>query len=43
VVADDPDDDKFLACAIAADAAAIISGDPRLQLMHVDVVISEDA
>lgn len=30
VVADDPDDDKFLACAVAADAAAIISGDPHL-------------
>jgi putative PIN family toxin of toxin-antitoxin system len=30
VVADDPDDDKFLACAIAADATAIISGDPHL-------------
>lgn len=30
VVADDPDDDKFLACAVAANAAAIISGDPHL-------------
>lgn len=30
VIADDPDDDKFLACAIAAEVAAIISGDPHL-------------
>jgi putative PIN family toxin of toxin-antitoxin system len=30
VVTDDPDDDKFLACAVAANASAIISGDPHL-------------
>lgn len=30
VVTDDPDDDKFLACALTAKAAAIISGDPHL-------------
>jgi len=30
VIEDDPDDDKFLACAIAANASAIISGDPHL-------------
>lgn len=30
VIADDPDDDKFLACAVAANAATIISGDPHL-------------
>jgi len=30
VVANDPDDDKFLACAIAANASIIISGDPHL-------------
>lgn len=30
VIAEDPDDDKFLACAVAANAAAIISGDPHL-------------
>lgn len=30
VVADDPDDDKFIACAIAAEAGHIISGDPHL-------------
>lgn len=30
VIADDPDDDKFLSCAIAAGASAIISGDPHL-------------
>ncbi|HXE94804.1 MAG TPA: putative toxin-antitoxin system toxin component, PIN family [Dongiaceae bacterium] len=30
VIAEDPDDDKFLACAFAANAAAIISGDPHL-------------
>jgi putative PIN family toxin of toxin-antitoxin system len=30
VIADDPDDDKFLACAVAANALAIISGDPHL-------------
>jgi putative PIN family toxin of toxin-antitoxin system len=29
-IADDPDDNKFLACAIAAGASAIISGDPHL-------------
>lgn len=30
VVAADPDDDKFLACALAADAAFIVSGDKHL-------------
>ena len=30
VITDDPDDDKFLSCAIAANASAIISGDPHL-------------
>ncbi len=30
VISDDPDDDKFLSCAVAAEAAAIISGDPHL-------------
>jgi putative PIN family toxin of toxin-antitoxin system len=30
VIVDDPDDDKFLACAVAANASAIISGDPHL-------------
>lgn len=30
VIEDDPDDDKFLACAISANASAIISGDPHL-------------
>jgi putative PIN family toxin of toxin-antitoxin system len=30
MVTDDPDDDKFLSCAIAANASAIISGDPHL-------------
>jgi len=30
VVAADPDDDKFIACAIAAGASHIISGDPHL-------------
>lgn len=30
VVMGDPDDDKFLACAVAANASAIISGDPHL-------------
>ena len=30
VIAEDPDDDKILACAFAAKAAAIISGDPHL-------------
>jgi putative PIN family toxin of toxin-antitoxin system len=30
VVADDPDDDKFIACAIAAGTSHIISGDPHL-------------
>ncbi len=30
VVADDPDDDAVLACAVAAAANAIVSGDPHL-------------
>jgi len=30
VIAADPDDDKFLTCAVAANATAIISGDPHL-------------
>lgn len=30
VVADDPDDDKFISCAVAAGASHIISGDPHL-------------
>ncbi len=30
VIVDDPDDDKFLTCAVAANASAIISGDPHL-------------
>jgi putative PIN family toxin of toxin-antitoxin system len=30
VVADDPDDDKFLSCAIASNSTSIISGDPHL-------------
>jgi putative PIN family toxin of toxin-antitoxin system len=30
IVTDDPDDDKFIACAVAAGASHIISGDPHL-------------
>jgi putative PIN family toxin of toxin-antitoxin system len=30
VVAEDPDDDKFIACAVAAGADHLISGDPHL-------------
>lgn len=30
VVADDPDDDKFLDCAVAAQAEIIVSGDEHL-------------
>lgn len=30
VVADDPDDDMFIACAVAASASVIVSGDPHL-------------
>ena len=30
VITDDPDDDKFLACAIEGGAAFIVSGDPHL-------------
>ena len=30
VVADDPDDDKFIECALVADAKAIVSGDHHL-------------
>jgi putative PIN family toxin of toxin-antitoxin system len=33
VITDDPDDDKFLSCAVAANASAIISGDPHLLLL----------
>lgn len=29
-ISKDPDDDKFLACAVEADATAIVSGDPHL-------------
>jgi putative PIN family toxin of toxin-antitoxin system len=29
-VSDDPDDDKFLACAAAAGAGVVVSGDPHL-------------
>ena len=29
-VCDDPDDDKFLACAIASDVTVIVSGDKHL-------------
>ena len=31
VVEDDPDDDKFLACALAAGISVIVSGDKRLR------------
>jgi predicted nucleic acid-binding protein len=30
VIADDPDDDSVLACAVAAQAEVIVSGDPHL-------------
>jgi putative PIN family toxin of toxin-antitoxin system len=30
VVKDDPDDDKFLECAVAGEAEIIVSGDPHL-------------
>jgi len=30
VVTDDPDDDKFISCAVVAGASHIISGDPHL-------------
>jgi predicted nucleic acid-binding protein len=30
VVVDDPDDDKFVECALVAGASAIVSGDHRL-------------
>lgn len=30
VVADDPDDDKFVECALVADASLIVSGDHHL-------------
>lgn len=30
VVVDDPDDDKFVECAVAAGATAIVSGDQHL-------------
>ena len=30
VVADDPDDDKFIECALVADAKVIVSGDHHL-------------
>jgi putative PIN family toxin of toxin-antitoxin system len=33
VIADDPDDDAVLACAVAAQAEVIVSGDPHLLLL----------
>jgi putative PIN family toxin of toxin-antitoxin system len=30
VVGDDPDDDKFIECALVADATAVVSGDRHL-------------
>jgi predicted nucleic acid-binding protein len=30
-VCDDPDDDKFLACALAAGASVVVSGDKHLR------------
>jgi putative PIN family toxin of toxin-antitoxin system len=33
VIAEDPDDDKFLVCAVAANATVIISGDPHLLVL----------
>jgi len=41
VVADDPDDDKFIACALAANASHLISGDPHLLSIasHQDIQI----
>ena len=41
VVKDDPDDDKFLECAVAFDSKIIISGDKHLQQIkkYVDIEI----
>ena len=34
VVVDDPDDDKFVECAVVSDASAIVSGDHHLLNLH---------
>ena len=41
IVVDDPDDDKFIECAVALDCKAIISGDKHLQAIkrYVDIDI----
>lgn len=41
VVKDDPDDDKFLECAVALDCKIIVSGDKHLKDLkqYVDIVI----
>jgi putative PIN family toxin of toxin-antitoxin system len=41
VVANDPDDDKFIACAVALDAEVVISGDRHLTALgrYVDIPI----
>ncbi len=46
VVADDPDDDKFVECAVAASAAVIVSGDQHLLTLwryrEVEVVTASE-
>ncbi len=41
IVKDDPDDDKFLECAVALDCKIIVSGDKHLKdiKQYVDIVI----
>ena len=43
---EDPDDDKFIECAVALDAAIIISGDKHLlklkRYVHIDIVSPHD-
>ncbi len=41
VVMDDPDDDKFIECAVSLDCKVIISGDRHLQSVkkYIDIVI----
>ena len=41
IVKDDPDDDKFLECAVALDSKIIISGDKHLKAIkkYIDIEI----
>lgn len=46
-IADDPDDDAVLACAVAAEADYMVSGDPHLltleQFRHIPILTPAQA